>query len=423
MTLSERDKASIWHPYTQMQTADLPIAIVKGEGVHLFDDKGNKYIDAVSSWWVNIHGHAHPYIAEKVYDQLKQLEHVIFAGFTHPKAIELAEALLMKLPENQTKIFYSDNGSTAVEVALKMAFQYWQNSGEKRPKIIAFKNAYHGDTFGAMSVSGRSAFTKPFNDFLFDVEFIEVPSKGNETKSIESLISNIRHQTSGIAAFIFEPLVQGTAGMVMYEPEPLNQLLKICKENNILTIADEVMTGFGRTGKMLAIDHLTETPDIVCLSKGITGGTMALGVTSCSEEIYKAFLSDDKIKTFFHGHSYTANPIACSAALASLELFDKENTLKNIERISRKHKAFVGQNYKTTHQFRQQGTILAIELNTSENSSYFNSIRDKAYKFFLEKGIILRPLGNVIYVLPPYCINDEDLNYIYSSITQFINEL
>ena len=249
MTFSERDNQVIWHPYTQMLNAALPITIVKGKGAYLFDEQGKKYIDTVSSWWVNLHGHAHPFIAKKVSEQLNTLEHVIFAGFTHPTAIELAERLLKVLPKHQTRIFYSDNGSTAVEVALKMGFQYWHNQGIERKKIIAFRNAYHGDTFGAMSVSGRSAFTNPFAAHLFDVLFIDIPTKENREQVIQELKSQITNHKSQIAAFIFEPLVQGTAGMVMYEAEPLDELLTICKKNKILTIADEVMTGFGRTGK------------------------------------------------------------------------------------------------------------------------------------------------------------------------------
>ena len=443
MNLSERDKQVIWHPYTQQKTAELPIPIVRGEGAYLFDEKGNKYIDAVSSWWTNIHGHAHPYIAEKVFQQLKTLEHVMFAGFTHPTAVELAERLLKILPVNQSKIFYSDNGSTAVEVALKMAFQYWHNQKVEKKKVIAFKNAYHGDTFGAMSVSGRSAFTKPFDPFLFDVIFIDAPIKGKEEESIQQMKFQISNPpdgraslTSQISSFIFEPLIQGTAGMIMYEAEPLNELMKICKENNILTIADEVMTGFGRTGKYFATNNLSEQPDIICLSKGITGGTMALGVTSCSEKIYNAFLFDEKIplsqgrgvrgevKTFFHGHSYAANPIACSAALASLDLLEKKECWENINRIELQHKDFVNK-LRTlnlpTKDIRSLGTILAIEINTGEETSYFNDIKNTANKFFLERGIILRPLGNILYIMPPYCISNEDLKFIYDGIVEFLN--
>ncbi|OZA56299.1 MAG: adenosylmethionine--8-amino-7-oxononanoate transaminase, partial [Sphingobacteriales bacterium 39-40-5] len=329
-SLAERDRDLIWHPYTQMQNAAAPIPIVRGEGVYLITEGGKKYIDAVSSWWVNIHGHSHPYIAQKVAEQLSRLEHVIFAGFTHPGAIELAERLIDILPSGQSKVFYSDNGSTAVEVAMKMCFQYWSNLGDPKTKILAFNNSYHGDTFGAMAVSSRSAFTRPFEKLLFDVEFIDLPDAGN----IEQLKAHISGISSDLAAFIFEPLVQGAGGMQMYEAKYLDELILHCRENGILTIADEVMTGFGRTGKLFASDHLSEQADLMCFSKGLTGGTMALGLTTCTSDIYNAFLSDDKLKTLFHGHSFTANPVACSAALASLDLLLDKETLKNIDIIT-----------------------------------------------------------------------------------------
>src|SRR6195952_4240501 len=325
MGLSERDLDVIWHPYTQMKTALPHVPIVRGEGACLYDEDGKRYIDAVSSWWVNIHGHANKYIAQKVAEQLLQLEHVIFAGFTHPTAVELAERLLAVLPSNQKKAFYSDNGSTAIEVAIKMCLQYWHNQGKTRTKMLAFTNAYHGDTFGAMAVSGRSAFTAAFDSLLFEVEFIDVPNADN-IESLKSLISNLK---SELACFIFEPLVQGAGGMLMYEAEHLNTLMAHCRKENILLIADEVFTGFGRTGKRFACDHVTEQPDIMCFSKGLTGGTMALGLTTCTQIIFNAFLSDDRLKTLFHGHSFTANPVACAAALASMDLFLDPATAQN----------------------------------------------------------------------------------------------
>lgn len=420
MNLSARDQQVIWHPYTQMQLSQPPVAIVKGEGAYLFSDDGKKYIDAVSSWWVNLHGHAHPYIAKRVSEQLTQLEHVIFAGFSHEPAVKLAENLLSVLPNNQSRIFYSDNGSTATEVAVKMALQYWSNKGVKKKKIIAFEQAYHGDTFGAMSISGRSGFTKPFEELLFDVIHISYPLKENEEKTVEQFRQVIAKKKNVIAAFIFEPLVLGAGGMLMYEAPVLNKLIKICKEHSILTIADEVMTGFGRTGKYFAVDYLNQQPDIVCLSKGITGGTMPLGVTSCTAEIYNAFLSDDRSKTFFHGHSYTANPVACAAALASFDLLIGDECKQNIQRISNKHLSFIEKN-KTNSFFknlRSKGTILAMDMVTKEETSYFNSLRDRLYSFFLNSGVILRPLGNTVYVMPPYCTSNDDLDYIYSVIEE-----
>jgi len=421
MNLVERDLQVIWHPYTQMKTAQPPIPIVRGEGACLYAEDGTKYIDAVSSWWVNIHGHAHPYIAQKVAEQLNKLEHAIFAGFTHPGAVELAERLLAILPSNQQKAFYSDNGSTAVEVAIKMCLQYWHNKGEQRTKIVAFKNAYHGDTFGAMSVSGRSAFTAAFDSLLFEVEFIDLPNEHN-IEAIKMQISGIKSQ---ISCFIFEPLVQGSAGMIMYEAAHLNELMAHCRQEGVLLIADEVFTGFGRTGKNFACDHVQIQPDIMCFSKGLTGGTMAFGLTTCTNEIYNAFLSDDKMKTLFHGHSYTANPVACAAALASLDLFLERATSHSINRIVEKHAAFAERikERASVKTVRQTGTILAMEWQTDSNTSYFSNLRDKLYHYFLNAGIILRPLGNVIYILPPYCITNAELDYIYGTIEQALNDI
>lgn len=415
-SLVERDRDLIWHPYTQMQNAAPPIPIVRGEGVYLIAEDGKKYIDAVSSWWVNIHGHSHPYIAQKVAEQLNRLEHVIFAGFTHPGAIELAERLIDILPSGQSKVFYSDNGSTAVEVAMKMCFQYWSNLGNPKTKVLAFNNSYHGDTFGAMAVSSRSAFTRPFEKLLFDVEFIDLPDAGN----IEQLKAHISGISSDLAAFIFEPIVQGAGGMQMYEARYLDELILHCRQNGILTIADEVMTGFGRTGKLFASDHLSEQADLMCFSKGLTGGTMALGLTTCTSDIYNAFLSDDKLKTLFHGHSFTANPVACSAALASLDLLLDKETLKNIDRITQSHQEFLNKikDHPRLKNIRQTGTILAMEWESTGETSYFNNLRDNLYNFFLDQGIILRPLGNIVYVLPPYCINTEQLNYVYLKIEE-----
>ncbi|REC78429.1 adenosylmethionine--8-amino-7-oxononanoate transaminase [Chryseobacterium elymi] len=418
-SLQSRDKAVNWHPYTQMKTAGDAVPIVKGKGVYLYDDEGKKYIDAVSSWWVTLHGHAHPYIAERVFEQLNTLEQVIFAGFTHEPAVQLSENLLKLLPENQKKVFYSDNGSTAVEAALKMCIQYAYNLGKDKTKILAFRNAYHGDTFGAMSVSGRSVWTKPFGSMLFEVVFIDIPNAEN-LESIKIKIRNIAEET---ACFIYEPLVQGAAGMLMYEAKHLDELMKFCRSKEILMIQDEVFTGFGRTGKLFAANHLTEMPDIMCFSKGLTGGTMPMGITTCSQEIFNAFLSDDKYKTLFHGHSFTANPLACTAALASMELLLKKETLTAIDRISRQHLEFakILSKHADVENVRHTGTILAFEYKTAQNTSYFNQIGKVLYDEFLKRGIIMRPLGNVMYLVPPYCISAEDLNFIYQNILEVLD--
>ena len=333
--------------------------------------------------------------------------------------------LLQRIPFNK-KVFYSDNGSTAVEVAIKMALQYYWNRGQERRKIIAFKDAYHGDTFGAMSISARGVFTAPFQNLLFDVEFIETPVKGNEQRSIDELKGLIaKYGDTEIAGFIFEPLVLGSAGMLMYSAEVLNEMLAICKENHVITIADEVMTGFGRTGKFLATDYCSNKPDIICLSKGITGGFLPFAATTCTDEIYAAFLSNDKAKMFFHGHSYTANPLGCAAGIASLELFETEKTLDKVAVIGQLHKAFALDIKDNKHikEVRCTGTIVAIELKTDDAVSYLSKIRDRAYRFFMDRRIILRPLGNIIYILPPYCTSPGDLQLVYSAVRDFLDSL
>lgn len=417
--LQKRDRAVNWHPYTQMKTADDAIPIVKGKGVYLYDNEGKKYIDAVSSWWVTLHGHANEHIAERVYSQLNTLEQVIFAGFTHEPAIQLSENLLKLLPDNQEKVFYSDNGSTAVEVALKMSIQHAYNQGKSKTKILAFKDAYHGDTFGAMSVSGRSIWTQPFGEMLFEVIFIDTPNSEN----LEELKIRIEDFADDVACFIYEPLIQGAAGMLVHHAEDLSKLMKFCREKEIILVQDEVFTGFGRTGKLFASNHLSEQPDIMCFSKGLTGGTMPMGITTCSEVIFNAFLSDDKYKTLFHGHSFTANPLACAAALASMELLLQQDTQLAIERISQQHADFtkILQQHEKVENVRQMGTILAWELKTDQGTSYFNETGKKIYNEFLSRGIIMRPLGNVMYLVPPYCITSEELDFIYENIIDVLN--
>ncbi len=423
MTIQQRDKNALWHPFTQLKTAPFPIAVVKGEGTYFFDEQGNRYIDGIASWWVNIHGHCHPYLTKKISEQLQTLEHTLFSGFTHEPAVQLAERLLERLPVNQSKIFYSDNGSTAVEVALKMAFQYWSNQSIAKTKVIAFENGYHGDTFGGMSVGARNAFNQPFSKLLFDVIHIPVPVKGKEQASLDALQIALRQDD--IASFIFEPLVQGAGGMVMYSATALDDLIKLCRTKKVITIADEVMTGFGRTGNFFACDYLEQKPDIICMSKGLTGGVMPLGATACAQFIYDAFLCEDKMKTFFHGHSYTANPTACSAALASMDLFDAPEVAENIKRIGQRHQLFLQKiiSHKALIEVRQLGTIIAFEIKTNEHTHYLNSLAETISEFFISRGIILRPLGNVLYILPPYCISNEDLDYIYCAIEEFLNSL
>ena len=422
--LQKKDSQNIWHPFTQMKLDPFSIPVISGKGSLLVDENGNEYIDAVSSWWVNMHGHAHPYIAKAIYDQYLKLEHSIFAGFTHKPAIDLSEKLLEIVPGPMHKIFFSDNGSTAVEVGIKMALQYWHNKGNAKTRIIALDDAYHGDTFGAMSISARGPFNEAFQPLLFDVETIPPPIPGNETACIVRL-KKILNTHKDIAAIIFEPLVMGAGGMIMYSPESLDEIISLCKENDILCIADEVMTGFGRTGKMFACEHLKNKIDIMAVSKGITGGSMALGVTLCQQHIYDAFLSDNKLKAFFHGHSYTANPLACSASIASLELFVKEETLNKINKINQWHEGFITElkKNKNADNIRVRGTILAFDLVTGQKTSYFNNIRDKVYRYFLDQGVLLRPLGNVIYIMPPYCISKSELRHVYDTILNMLNKI
>ncbi len=416
------DKAHVWHPFTQVRYAPDNIIIERGEGAWFIDTEGNRYLDGISSWWVNLHGHCHPYIIEAVTRQLGQLEHSIFAGFTHKPGIELAQRLLEHLP-NFDKIFFSDNGSTAVEVGLKMAFQYWSNKGTPKHKVIAFKEAYHGDTFGGMSVAARNAFNQPFEALLFDVISIDLPTVEN-IKRLRNELTELLSQND-IACFLFEPLVLGAGGMKMYSPELLDQLIAICNMHDCITIADEVMTGFGRTGAFFACDHLLVRPDIICLSKGITGGFFPLGATACRQFIFDAFVSNDKMKTFFHGHSYTGNPVTCAAAIASLDLMEQEATWDQIIMIDAAHKAFAKELATSSkiERVRHTGTILAFDIITNETTGYLNSKAEPLAEFFIKRNIILRPLGNVLYVLPPYCITKEELSNVYDAIRQLINGL
>ncbi len=424
MTAAEKDRNYIWHPFTQMKTADPPIHIVSGKGCTLYAADGTTYLDAISSWWVNIHGHSNKYISDAIAKQAGILEHVIFAGFTHTPAIELSKKLIEILGEPFSKVFFSDNGSTSVEVAIKMALQYWYNKGiRNKTKIIAFENAYHGDTFGAMSAGERNTFNEPFQHHLFDVYHLPVPTEKN-MDAVAAQFSQMA-EDGNVAAFIFEPLVQGSNGMLMHQAKHLDKLIAIATEKNVVCIADEVMTGFGRTGRNFAIEYLQNKPDIICLSKGITGGFMPLGVTACSQKIFDAFYADDNAKTFFHGHSYTANPLSCAAANASMELLLEDECKQNIQMICNNHTAFADS--IRTHDFiaavRQQGTIIAIELKTPENTSYFNSVKKQAYRFYLENGVLLRPLGNIIYIMPPYCITAAELEKVYSVIKQSLTYL
>jgi adenosylmethionine-8-amino-7-oxononanoate aminotransferase len=416
MNLSERDKKHNWHPYTQHKTAANFPAIIKGKDALLWDENGKEYIDAIASWWVNPFGHSNTIMADAIYKQLTTLEHVLFGGFTHDKAVELSEKLIAILPENQEKLFYSDNGSTAVEIAIKVALQFHHNQNNKKSKILAFEDAFHGDTFGAMAASGISFFTEAFEGSLLEVSRIPVPIKGKESETLE-ILENLL-STNQYAAFLFEPLVLGAAGMVMYEPEVLDKLIALCKKHHVFTIADEVMTGFGKTGKTFASDYLQNKPDMMCLSKALTGGTIPMAITSFTQQIFDGFYNDDINKALFHGHTFTANPTGCAAALASINLLQTTEMQENIVRVNQSHLQFEKsiQNHPKVKTTRVLGVIFALEISTESHESYYGTMRNKLYNFFIDNGIILRPVGNIVYILPPYIITNSQLQKVYQTI-------
>jgi len=421
MSLQERDKKHLWHPLTQHKLHPDHLAITKAKGALLYDDNGNEYIDGIASWYTCMYGHCNDYLTRRISDQMQQLDHVVFAGFTHEPAIKLSEALISILPENQNKLFFSDNGSTSVDIAIKMALQYHFNRGEKRGKIIALEGGFHGDTFGAMSVSGLSVYNGPFEDFFIDVARIPVPTKSNFESVKQQLINLLA--TENVAAFIYEPLVQGAAAMKMYDAALLEALLNIVKQHKVLAIADEVMTGFGKTGKNFASEHLTHQPDIICLAKSLTGGMVPMAITTCSQHVYEAFLSNDISKGFFHGHTYSANPIACTAALAGIELLDSEEIQDNISRIIASHQAFDKRikSHPKVAQTRQLGVIYALDLNIEMDR--YGDLRNKLFKFFMNNGVCLRPLGNTIYILAPYVITNTQLEKVYHTIEAALEDI
>ena len=416
------DRRYIWHPFTPLAEKADPLLVTSAEGIYLTTHDGREVIDAVSSWWVNLHGHSHPVIAKAIADQARQLEHVMFAGFTHPPAISLAKNLFDILPVDPGRIFFSDNGSTAVEVALKMAIQYWHIRGLKKHKILALSGAYHGDTFGAMAVGERGLFTRPFFPFLFDVVFIDFPTEKNYEQVYRDFVAHI--DTGEVACFIFEPLVQAAGGMRMYRPDHLDALMEYAANKEVLCIADEVFTGFGRTGKLFACDHLRRRPDLMALSKGLTGGALPMGVTACTSKVLEVFDSREYSRTFFHGHSFTANPVACAAANASYQLLIQPACQANIDRITVSHKTFVERikDHERVRAARTLGTILAIEVEAGQ-TGYENDIARTIYSYFLERNILLRPLGNVIYFLPPYIIREEECRLVYNCIEDFLDQL
>ena len=414
MNLQQRDQKHLWHPLKQHQLSPESLAIVKAKGCVLTDEHGNEYIDAISSWYTCIFGHCNEYITRKVSRQMQQLDQVMFSDFTHEPAVKLSEELIKMLPQGQNRIFFNDNGSTAVEASIKMALQYHFNRGEQRTILIAFEEGFHGDTFGAMSVSGLSIYNGPFKDVLMEVKRIPVPNGENEYGILELLQKYICN--NDVAGFIYEPLVQGAAGMKIHDANGLNSILQLCKTNGIVTIADEVMTGFGKTGTHFASDHIATKPDIICLSKALTAGLLPMAITSCTEAIYAAFLSDDITKGFFHCHTYSANPIACSAALAGIELLQTEEIQKNLKQIAAAHAAFASKIrlHPKVKSARHIGVIFALDLNVT--TERYGSLRDQLLKFFMQRGVFLRPLGNTIYLQVPYVITKEELSKVYKVV-------
>lgn len=414
-----KDAAHVWHPFTQVKTEAPPLQVVKAEGSLLFTADGRSYIDCNSSWWVNIHGHGNAHIGKAISEQFQRIDQVIFAGVTHQPAVELATRLTRLLHPSLQKVFFSDNGSTAVEVALKMAMQYFHNRGENRTKIMALNGAYHGDTFGAMSVGERDMFNRPFEPFFFEVNYLPFPEADKEAEILEKAAHAFA--TGAYLCLILEPLIQGSAGMRIYSVDFLEKLTRLAQENEVLVIYDEVMTAFGRTGKLFAYEHTEVVPDMICLSKGLTGGVLPMGLTVTTNAIFEAFLDDSRVKAFLHGHSFTGNPLACAAANASLDLFQNSETWQSIERIS----TFYQSNYKRistlnrVQEIRHLGTIFAVELK-AEDGGYFAGVRDEIYHYFLENGCLMRPLGNVLYFNPPYSTTDSQLETMFRTLIAFL---
>lgn len=422
MTISQRDKKYIWHPLNQHKLTPESIAIVKAEGVYLYDENGNKYIDGISSWYTASYGHCNPKIIEAVKKQLGQLNQVVFSGFTHEPAVKLSEKLMEILPSDQQKIFFSDNGSTAVEVGIKLALQYFGNKKENRTKILALENGFHGDTFGAMAASADSVYNHPFRDFLVDVKRIPVPTSEN----IENILSELlNYDLVEVAGFVYEPIVQGAYGMKVYDVDALNTLLSFLKEKGIILIADEVMTGFGKTGKYFASDWMEIQPDIMCFSKALTAGVVPMAVTSCSQHIYEAFYDEDISKAFFHAHTYSANPVACSAAITGLEILISDEIQANIQTIEKENRQFLNDlaSEFSIENTRALGAIAAFEVKVDQEEGTYGKLRDKFYQFFMEHGVYLRPLGNTIYWLPPFTITKQELHKIHQVIKQSLKEV
>ncbi|MEJ2575642.1 MAG: adenosylmethionine--8-amino-7-oxononanoate transaminase [Gammaproteobacteria bacterium] len=426
------DRRHVWHPFTQEQTAPAPVVVARGRGAVLETADGRQLLDLVSSWWVNIHGHAHPHIVEAVAAQARELEQVIFAGFTHEPAVRLASRLAQKLPGDLNRVFFSDDGSTAVEVALKLAIQFWRNRGETRDRVLAFEGGYHGDTVGAMSVGRGSGFFEAFSPLLSDVTRLPYPATWigdtevdtREGEALRKLDAVLDAHGSDTAALIMEPLVQGAGGMRMCRPGFVRDVAERLRAHGVLLIFDEVMTGFGRTGELFAAGSTGVVPDLICLSKGLTGGFLPLSVTVTSDRVYESFLAEDFDRAFTHGHSFTANPLGCAAANASLDLLERSDTRRDLQRIEAAHTGFLERlcGHPRVVRRRLTGTVAAFDVH-DERAGYDAAVGPRLKAEFLARDLLLRPLGNVVYLLPPYCIDDAQLAHAYDAVIEVIDGL
>ena len=392
---------------------------MKAKGALLYDEEGKTYVDAVSSWYTAMYGHCNDFIVKRVHRQMQQLDQIIFSGFTHEPAIELSEKLMAILPDNQQKLMFNDNGSTSTEIGIKMALQYHHNKGQTRKTLLAFEEGFHGDTFGAMSVSGLSVYNGPFEEFFIDVKRIPLPTATNQEELLKAI--EAFHAETPLAGFIYEPLVQGAAGMKMYQAAHLEPILQKCKELGIILIADEVMTGFGKTGSFFASDFIEVKPDVICLSKALTAGLVPMGVTTCTQAIFDAFYDDDIGKGLFHAHTYSANPIACATAIAALDLLQSEEIQQNIKQIQSWHAAFASEieKHPKVHSTRQQGTIFALELDVAMER--YGNLRYQIYERCMTEGVYLRPLGSTIYILAPFVTTQEQMQKVYAAIKKVLD--
>ncbi|MET4218801.1 adenosylmethionine-8-amino-7-oxononanoate aminotransferase [Bradyrhizobium sp. LB14.3] len=417
-----KTKSPIWHPFTQHALQGEMTKVVRADGAYLHTADGRRIIDAISSWWVVTHGHCHPHIVSAIQEQAGKLNQIIFAGYTHDPAEELAAQLLKVAPRGLDYVFFSDSGSTSVEVALKMALGYWHNIGQQRRRIVVMQHSYHGDTVGAMSVGARGVFNAAYGPLLFDVTSIPFPARGREQATLVALESACRNEMP--AAFLVEPLILGAGGMLMYPAWVLTVMKRICEASDVLFIADEVMTGWGRTGSLFACEQANVTPDIACYSKGLTGGALPLAVTLCRADIFDAHYSKDRMRTFYHSSSYTANPVACAAANANLDLWWHRDFRERAASLAAMQELAI-EPFRADARFenvRRSGTITALDLKTGDGG-YLADIGPKLQAFFNDRNLLLRPLGNTIYVMPPYCVTAADLDEIYAGISDAADAL